>query len=174
MKPSIIARNKRYTHQVQTLLQDLGAYTDDKLNQKPADGGWSAIQIMHHLILSEEYSMNYIRKKMGFGSDFAPNNWSARFRSFLLWASLTSPIKFKSPPAIGRENLPEFATLAETQLRWEQARKAWEDFFEQMPAELSEKLVYKHPRAGKITFMQMLWFFETHFQRHRKQIYRSI
>jgi len=159
---------------VQALLQELAVYDNNRLNQKPADGGWSAIQTMHHLILSEEYSMSYIRKKMGFTTEFEDNNWSARMRSLLLWASLASPFKFKAPAAISTEKLPGYATLAETRQRWEQARMDWESFFEQIPAELTNKLVYKHPRAGKITFMQMLWFFETHFQRHRKQIYRGV
>ena len=174
MKSSIISRNKRYTNLVQALLQELAAYDDKRLNQKPADGGWSAIQTMHHLILSEEYSMSYIRKKMGFTNEFEDNNWSARMRSFLLWASLASPFKFKAPVAIGTEKLPEYATLTDTREHWEQARADWEVFFEQLPEALSNKLVYKHPRAGKITFMQMLWFFETHFQRHKKQIYRCV
>ncbi len=174
MKSSIISRNQRYSQMVQVLLQELAAYDDERLNRKPSDGGWSAIQTMHHLILSEEYSMSYIRKKMGFTTEFEDNNWSARMRSFLLWASLASPIKFKAPAAISTEKLPAYATLEDARQRWEQARQDWESFFEQMPPELSNKLVYKHPRAGKITFMQMLWFFETHFKRHRKQIYRSV
>lgn len=174
MKPSIISRNKRYTQNVQALLQALSKYDDDTLNRIPADGGWSAIQTMHHLILSEEYSMNYIRKKMGFTSEFEPKNASSRMRSFLLWASLRSPIKFKAPPAISKEFLPEYVTLADTSSRWMAARKTWEDFFDQMPDKLSNRLVYKHPRAGKITFMQMLNFFETHFGRHKKQVYRSL
>ena len=68
MKPSIISRNKQYSQRLQTLLQELAAFDDEKLNRKPADGGWSAIQTMHHLILSEEFSMRYIQKKMGFTS----------------------------------------------------------------------------------------------------------
>lgn len=174
MKSSIISRNQRYSNMVQALLQELTAYDDERLNQKPADGGWSAIQTVYHLILSEEYSMSYVRKKMGFTMDFEDNNLSARMRSLLLWASLASPIKFKAPVAISTEKLPTYATLEDARQRWEQARLDWESFFEQMPTELSNKLVYKHPRAGKITFMQMLWFFETHFHRHKKQIYRSV
>lgn len=159
---------------VQALLQELSRYDDEKLNRRPVDGGWSAIQTMHHLILSEEFSMSYLQKKMGFTSTFEDNNWSARLRSLLLWISLTSPVKFKAPAAIGPENLPDFASLAATQQRWEEVRLVWDAFFEQLPPELSNKLVYKHPRAGKITFMQMLSFFETHFKRHKKQIFRSL
>lgn len=173
MKSSIISRNKKYTESIDAFLRQMSEYSDEQLNRKPADGGWSAMQTMHHLILSEEYSMSYIRKKMGFTSDFAPIDWSARGRSFLLWASLKSPIKFKSPPAIGQEFLPEFATLAETQKRWEAARLTWEEFFDQMPDHLTDKLVYKHPRAGKISWMHTLNFFETHFARHRKQARRA-
>lgn len=174
MKSSIISRNQRYSETVRKFLQSMSKHTDEQLNRKPEDGGWSAIQTMHHLVLSEEFSMSYIRKKMGFTADFAPADWSARARSFLLWASLRSPVKFKAPPAIGQEHLPAYATLAETQERWEKARRTWEDFFEQMPEHLSDKLVYKHPRAGKISWMQTLAFFEVHLARHSKQAIRAV
>ncbi len=174
MKASILSRNQRYGNQVQSLLDSLNSYSEEQLNRKPADGGWSPMQVLHHLILSEELSMAYVRKKMGFTSEFENNNASARLRSLLLWLSLNMPFKYAAPRAIGSENLPEHATLADTRTKWQEARRVWDDFFEQMPVELSNKLVYKHPRAGKVTWLQMLAFFETHLARHRKQIFRNL
>jgi uncharacterized damage-inducible protein DinB len=174
MKSSIISRNQRYGAQVQSLLDSLGAYSNEQLNRKPADGGWSPMQVLYHLALSEELSMAYVRKKMGFTSEFEENNVKARLRSFVLWFSLKMPFRYAAPRAIGKEFLPENSTLEETRAKWEEARRVWDSFFEQLPTELANKLVYKHPRAGRVTWLQMLGFFETHLARHKKQIFKNL
>lgn len=173
MKQTILSRNRNYSARVQLLLDSLSSYSEEQLNKKPADGGWSPIQILHHLAMSEELSLAYTRKKMGFSSDFEENNLAARVRSLLLRISLHLPVRYAAPPAIDTDKLPAFATFAETRAKWEQARAAWTQFFEQMPDALANKLVYKHPRAGRVTWLQMLSFFNTHMERHRKQIYRQ-
>lgn len=173
MKKTILSRNLNYSAKVQSLLDSLSAYSDEQLNKKPADGGWSPIQILHHLAMSEELSLAYTRKKMGFSSDFEDNNLAAWARSLLLRISLHLPVRYAAPPAIDTDNLPVFASFADTRAKWEQARADWTQFFEQMPDALANKLVYKHPRAGRVTWLQMLSFFNTHMERHKRQIFRQ-
>lgn len=170
----ILQQNNTYTQSVTTILAEMQQHSEALLNSRPTDGGWSAIQTMHHLILSEELSLTYVRKKLSFDPSFDTVGLGARWRSFLLWLSLSSPFKFKAPPFISKENLPEHASLADTRERWLKARADWAEFFEKMPDTLLDKEVYKHPRAGKISWGGMLWFFDTHFKRHRKQIIRVL
>ncbi|MBK8193741.1 MAG: DinB family protein [Lewinellaceae bacterium] len=173
-KSALIARNQRYAQQVNTLLADMEKYTGEMLNRKPADGGWSAIQTMHHLILTEELSLAYVKKKMSFNPEFGKTGPGALWRGFLLWAYLSTPFKFKAPKTVSDESLPASATLAETRRRWQDARDAWSDFFEQMPEETAALAVYRHPRAGRLGWTQMMSFFETHLGRHEKQIRRAL
>lgn len=173
-KSALIARNRRYAQQVGALLADMENRSEEILNRKPADGGWSAIQTMHHLILTEELSLAYVKKKMSFNPEFEKTGPGALLRGFLLWAYLSTPFKFKAPKTVGDESLPASATLAETRRRWQDARDAWSDFFEQMPEAMAGLAVYKHPRAGRLGWAQMLAFFETHLNRHAKQIHRAI
>lgn len=174
MKTAILQKNALYGKRIEDLFAQLDKHSDELLNRTPDGGGWSAIQTMHHLLLTEEKSMAYIRKKLSFNPKLSRIGPGAHWRSFLLWAYLNTPIKFKAPAAVGDENLPQQATLAETKNRWQAIRQEWNTFFEQMPADLVDKAVYKHPRAGKLGFLQLLGFFMTHLKRHRRQIFRAL
>ncbi len=82
--------------------------------------------------------------------------------------------KFKAPKNVGDDNLPSYATLSDTRARWQKARAGWTDFFNNLPEDMAGKAVYKHPRAGRLGWPQMLAFFETHFDRHVKQVKKAI
>lgn len=173
-RSEILQQNNAYTQSVTTILAEMKQHSETVLNRRPTDGGWSAIQTMYHLILSEELSLAYVRKKLSFDPPFDTVSLGARWRSFLLWLSLSLPFKFKAPAAISKEALPDHATLADTSDRWLKIRADWAEFFEKIPDTLLDKEVYKHPRAGKISWGGMLWFFETHCKRHHKQIIRVL
>lgn len=174
MKKAIISRNERYNRLVTNLLAELKAYDDAALNRKPSGGGWSAIQTAHHLMLSEELSLAYVKKKLSFNPELEKTGLGARVRGFFLWLYLSAPIKFKAPPNVGDDKLPDRASFADTSARWQKIRGEWTDFFENMPEELADKAVYRHPRAARLGWHQMLSFFETHFARHSKQIRRAL
>ncbi len=174
MKAAILRKNERYDAQVRQLFDTLAPYPDDQLNRKPAAGGWSAIQTLHHLILTEEVSLRYVHKKLSFGPVTEKVDFGTQWRSFWLSAYLWSPLKFKAPDMVGDTHLPVFATLAETRTRWEQTRQAWAQYLTDLPDELLDKQVYKQPVAGRLGWLQTLQFFESHFRRHRKQALRAI
>jgi hypothetical protein len=174
MKEKIRAAHARYDAQVHALLQEFSPLSDDLLNRKPADGGWSAIQTLHHLILVEENSLAYLRKKLSFNPVLEKPGLGSWARSILLGITLRSPLKFKAPKAAGNERLPEYATFPETMAQWQKIRTEWLEFFENMPAELLDKAVYNHPRAGRLSWLQMLDFIHTHFERHCDQARRAI
>lgn len=174
MKEKILVANARFSAQVEVLLSELFTLDHERLNRKPADGGWSAIQTLHHLILVEENSLAYIRKKLSFNPQLekaGPGSW---WRSLLLNVTLRIPIKFKAPKSAGNELIPDSDTLIAVSARWQKIRGEWQEFFEKMPAELVDKAAYKHPRAGRLSWLQMLDFFVAHFERHRGQVHRAV
>ncbi|MFN0035986.1 MAG: DinB family protein [Saprospiraceae bacterium] len=174
MKEKILAANARYSAQVGALLNELAPLDDELLNRKPADGGWSAMQTLHHLILVEENSMAYIRKKLSFNPTFEKAGMGAWGRMVLLRITLRSPFKFSAPKSAGNEQIPDTALLEEARARWQKIREEWSEFFENLPADLADKAAYKHPRAGRLNWMQMLGFFSVHFERHRGQVRRAV
>lgn len=172
MKKKLTEADHGYRRQIDALMRETSGYSNEALNRKPAAGGWSAIQVMHHLILSEEMSLRYVHKKMSFDNDYPKTGFREAWRYFLLWAFLNLPFKWKAPERIGGnpEVLPDFATHAETFERWFKIRDEWSSFFEKMSDELAVRTVYKHPRVGKIGWKHMIGFFREHFNRHHKQI----
>jgi len=174
MKKKIYSAHARYDAKVKAILQEFAPLNNDLLNRKPADGGWSAIQTLHHLILVEENSLAYLRKKLSFGPVLEKSGLGSWTRSLLLGLTLRSPLKFKAPKAAGNERLPEHATFIDTQAQWQKIRTEWQEFFEEMPAEWQDKAVYKHPRAGRLSWMQMLNFISIHFDRHLEQARRAV
>ncbi len=176
MKKKLVQSDNNYTAAVEDLLKNLDQYDDERLNQKPPDGGWSPMQVMHHLILSEEMSLRYVEKKMSFESAYPVTGFKETWRSFLLWAFLTLPFKWKAPEKIGGdpEVLPAFSSKQKTFERWRAIRSAWAQLIQNMPDDLARRTVYKHPRAGKIGWTHMVSFFGTHLSRHRKQIMKAL
>lgn len=167
-------RNERYNQLINNLFTEITAYGDEILNRKPTRGGWSALQTVHHLVLTEELSLAYVKKKLSFNPELEPAGPGTRWRGFLLWLYLSTPLKFKAPKNVGDDNIPDRSTLAETRARWQKVRTEWTVFFAQMPDNLADKALYKHPRAGRLGWQQMLAFFETHFNRHLKQVRNAI
>lgn len=146
----------------------------EELNHAPGPGKWSAIQVMHHLIISEELSLGYLKKKTSFQSNFEKAGLKTSLRKGLLKIYLSLPFKFKAPKGVSDEALPAFGTLEETMDRWEKARQAMAAFLSQAPEGYSDKEIYRHPFAGKLTLEGMLEFFLAHFRRHREQVIRTL
>ena len=173
-KKKVLELNEQYETKVKKLLEDLSSYSFEQLNLKPSTGGWSVMQNLHHLILSEETSMRYIQKKLSFNPKLTNVGLAEKWRGFVVWAYLSTPFKFKAPAVVGDENLPDSSTLQETQEKWLAIRLDWKRFFQDMPEDLANKTVYKHIIAGKLGWAQMLGFYNVHFDRHLKQIRNTL
>ncbi|MEO1515220.1 MAG: DinB family protein [Bacteroidota bacterium] len=156
------------------LLEELKVYSDDQLNRKPSPEQWSVIQVMHHLMLSESLSLKYINKKLSFNPTLKKAGIKARMRLLLLKGYMASPFKAKAPGVISGEQLPEFATFWDTAKRWKQQRQELRQFLSELPKDILNKEVYKHPFAGRMSIDGMLGFFQAHFNRHHKQIQRVL
>jgi hypothetical protein len=147
---------------------------DEELNRAPGPGKWSAIQVMHHLIISEELSLKYVRKKLSFKPELQKAGFSERFRRMLLKIYLGLPFKFKAPKGVNDDALPAHVSFSETARRWDAIRLDLAGFLEGVSQDLFDKELYKHPAAGKMTLHGMLDFYLAHFRRHREQIIRTL
>jgi len=174
MHTKLLAKNAAYQRQVEDLLTEISALGDTALNKRPPGGGWSVVQVMHHLIISEEQSLRYVQKKLSFNPKLNDSGLMEWLRARTLWFYLNVPIKFKAPPMVGDENLPEFATLEDTRERWLKIRGDWAGYLDKMPPEVAGKAVYRHPIAGRLGWAGMFTFFTTHLTRHLKQIRRTL
>lgn len=155
------------------LLTDLDGYAEQKLNLKPNADAWSVFQVMHHLILSEQTSLRYIQKKLSFNPELKKAGIMAGMRHLFLKNYLKYPLKVKAPTLVS-DSIPEQSTFWEVAKSWKNERQALRTLLNTLPPEIYSKEIYKHPMTGKVTLAAMLDFFQAHFDRHKKQIHRTL
>jgi len=158
--------------ELRDLFESLKDYSDLQLNRRPANGKWSILQNMHHLILSEGYALKYLKKKLGFNPTLKNANLITFFRSGLLGIYMGAGIKREAPKAVDTDELPNDTKFWETIKLWKGQRKELRTFLQDLTPEFYKKEFYKHPFVGKLTIFQMLKFFQQHFRRHQKAIER--
>lgn len=161
-------------HELQQLLDQLRPYSHEVLNQSPKPGAWSAMQVLHHVKLSEFYSQQYCEKKLSFEPQLKQAGWLENVRAKLVVGYLRAPFRVKAPKAIAGPALPEESQLSAIETEWKAQRKSLAQFMAKLPDQYLDKAVYKHPMGGRLSFMGMLDFFQAHFRRHQQQIWRSI
>jgi hypothetical protein len=173
---SIQSANARHNVAIERLFEELSQHSEAVLNRAPANGGWTAMQNVHHLILAERFALSYVLKKMADETNFEPANLRSWWRSLLLQMYMRLPKKIQAPPAVGGnpEVLPAYSTIVEAKAVWQAVRTEWTQFFEGLSPALADKLVYKHPAAGRLSWLGMIGFWSVHLDRHTKQIRRTI
>ncbi|MEM1216120.1 MAG: DinB family protein [Bacteroidota bacterium] len=160
--------------QLNELLKDLANYTSAQLNRVPAPGSWSALQVLNHLQLSEQFSRQYCEKKLSFKPKLPKAGLTASVRSKIVTTYLQSPLKAKAPKFIAGSALPATDELDNVAQKYQHQRQKLARFLATVDEEYLDKQVYKHPLGGRLSIEGMLLFFNAHFQHHRKQIYRAL
>lgn len=155
------------------LLTELDNYSESKLNQKPTPKSWSVFQIIHHLIRTEGYSLKYVQKKLSYNPTLKNANSITHIRVFFAKLYNQLPFKIKAPESVG-EGLPELSAFWETAKVWTNQREELRAYLKELPESTFKKEVYKHPLFGRMTIGGMLTFFEEHFERHQRQIYKTL
>ena len=154
------------------LFEDLRSYDNEVINKKPKPGAWSIAQVIEHLIMAEEFSLQYLQKKTLDTSKVPVAGLSSSWRFFLTRTVFVMNIKYKAPTIINpTEN---FASIQQLESRWAKVRKDTYDLLNRLPEADLKKEIWKHAIAGKMNIYQMLAFFNIHFSRHRKQVYRTL
>lgn len=174
MPPSLQYRLDALDAALDALVDELSGHSIEALQQPPAPGQWSALQVMQHLMRSEELSMQYLRKKLSYQPELQKAGMAAALRSRLLRFYLRLPFKFKAPAPVDASTFKTDVSLDELARRWRANRRELRAFLDGLPADLYDKEVYKHPFAGRLTLMGMVDFFDGHFRRHREQIRRGL
>jgi DinB superfamily len=154
------------------LMLKLSRFDDTVLNKKPNADAWSINQVMQHLMVGELLSHQYLEKKLSFGVNVPKAGIKSRFRRLGLSMAFAFPFKYKAPQAI--EPLAEFKEFNDLKIHWASQRLALHDFLSKMPDRVIDGEIWRHIIAGKMNIPQMLSFFNEHFDRHSKQIDRTI
>lgn len=154
------------------IFQFLGQYTHAQHNQSPAKGGWSAIQVVQHLLSAETSTLHYLKKKTADVSRSKKAGVMAFFRSVLLNTMLALPLKFKAPAIVAE--VPASGDLQAIQAQWAAVRAELQSLLASLSEADYDRELFLHPVAGKLNLYQMLDFMQAHIQHHLPQIHRTI
>ena len=175
MKEKTFEKLQTLNEQLDNLHQFLTDYDSDTLNKRPKPGVWSALDVAQHLRLSESMSHQYLKKKLsGDPEKIGKAGLLSSLRSMAITLFMRSPAKRRAPKVVNESTFPERSDLDELMQSWKKERQELETFLRKQPDIMFEKESYRHPVGGHLSLLGMLRFFEEHFERHRRQIERTL
>jgi hypothetical protein len=142
------------------------------LNRPRADGGWSVLQVLHHVIVAESGTLRYISKKMLAGPSLPRAGLKSRLRLWALQVTLASPLRFRAPGTIG--DVPDETDPAELKAHWDDVRVSWKEFLDGFPGELLDRMVFRHGMVGLMGLRDTLGFLQSHLDHHVRQVERLL
>ncbi len=173
MKPALQRNFDKLDAKLAELLKQLQKYSDSDLNWKPAPDQWSVMQVLQHLMLAEGYAHQYIQKKLSFEPQLKKVGVFTACRRSAIRMVMKSPFQITAPDAVD-EALPEHSSFWDVAKQWKQQRIDLQAYLNELPEDTLKREIYKHPFIGRLGVKGMTIFFETHFNRHHKQINRIL
>ncbi|MFN0033085.1 MAG: DinB family protein [Flavobacteriales bacterium] len=151
-------------------LKPLKVWSDDELQWQPAEG-WSANQVIEHIMSAEMGTLGYMKKKSSSGWDTLEVTGEEHIKnSIAVNTRLASHERYKAPSV-----LPEptgHFTFAQMTTHWGRLRKEMEEFFATVNPEHYDRLVFRQPAAGMLNVLQAIEFMFNHIRHHMAQIER--
>ena len=155
------------------LMAELSKASNYKLSLKPSKDRWSINEILTHLVTSEQLTLRYLKKK-SLGVDQLRNSGvSEKIRYAILKISQRLPLKYKAPKQV-LSNTPEPLPFLQLPVIWSATRRDLEVFLDSIAEDNVNKLIYKHPVAGRFDIAQCLMFMREHYLHHLPQIKRLL
>lgn len=163
---------ERIEKQRNALLDDVAGMTHVQLTYRPEPDAWCILEVFVHLMTAEANGLKYMNKKLlGDIETLEQSGFMTNVRLGILNGFLRLPIKFKAPEAASFEPR-DYYDFKEIRAEWDELREAWKEFLDQFDKPSANKLIFKHPIAGKFNVMQTLQFLGEHVEHHVKQVER--
>ncbi|TVR19127.1 MAG: DinB family protein [Balneolaceae bacterium] len=168
MKRKLYQAYDKLERQREKILQKTEGLNGDQLSRNPAEGKWSILQILAHLVKAESLSLTFIERSYSRYSELPDAGISSAIRFQLLKWGLKLPISYKAPAMADTTGYnPDFDELIND---WEKVRDRLKLFIEECDDASLGKSVYKHPRAGDLNVLQATKFMQFHVAHHEKQL----
>lgn len=154
------------------LLDSVAGMTHIQLTYRPEPGAWCILEVFVHLMTAETNGLKYMMKKMqGDVEKMEKSGFAAQIRAGLLNGFLRLPVKYKAPEVASFEPR-EYYDFKEIRAEWDELRQDWQEFLDNFDKPTAEKLIFKHPIAGRFNAIQTLRFMFEHVEHHVKQVER--
>lgn len=157
----------------QELLAKLDQLEEATLQLAPNPDAWSVLQIISHLEKIDAGTHAYIEKKLSHNPVLKKSGIFTQIKSFALHLALKIPrAKYKAPKKLIAK--PTEESYSELKSKWKETRSKMEEIFEPMSEELLHAEFFNNINVGHIKILQQMSFLNLHFDRHRKQIDRTL
>jgi len=155
------------------LMAELSNASGDTLSLKPSKDKWSVNEILTHLVTSEQLTIRYLKKKSLGVEQLRNSGLAEKIRYAVLEISQRLPLKFKAPKHLV-SNTPEALAFPQLLTSWNATRQELKEFLNSITDRNVNKLIYKHPVAGRFDVSQCLMFMREHYHHHLPQIKRLL
>lgn len=149
-------------------LKKVAGLTNEQLNKIPAEGGWSAAQTLYHCAFAESGTILVINKNLAENTVQAKSDFGSVIRNIALVIFLKLPLKFKAPKQVSK--VPENITIEELKKYFDKNSEDFKKILQDLPSELEDKFIFKHPRSGLFNIIQTLNFTREHYLHHERQL----
>ena len=167
MKKAINEKINRLNKDTEEIYNSIDNIPIEKLSDKSY--GWSIIQVLSHLNSAETASLKYMQKKIGAGDKMQNSGLGNAFRMWFSNMAQKSSLKWKAPSYISN---PDSYEYDEIKSKWAATRQSIQQFVDEYPEQWLNKLVYKHPLAGRQNLESAVDSFIYHQIHHIHQINR--
>lgn len=147
------------------VLDAVDGLSDDQLNQKPAEGEWSPMEILEHLNLMESYIAKNISRELA-----SERNEKVIKKPIQL--TVSRMVKVDAPAPVAPTG--EFIPLQDMKSRLVKSRLLLDSIYEGTTEDVLESKSMKHPVFGKVPLVQWFPFIGLHEKRHLKQLEKTI
>jgi hypothetical protein len=140
---------------------------EDQRSSQPAEGKWSLLQVVEHLVLAEEGTLKVFEQG-------PPPEPKVKVRSVLALRAIEGLFGLRLRLPVPSKSLtpttPE--SLEPLRVRWVAAGKGIAQYVGALEPDDLRKPRFRHPVAGWLTAAQGIDFLERHIRHHERQIHR--
>ena len=151
-------------------IQQIESLTAEERGQFP-ESGWNMLQVMEHVITSEQGTFGYLEKKTQAPySEIPLTDETMQQNGEKLKDALLSDNRWKAPQVLpdptGAQSFENMSTY------WDNLRSQYFKFLEDLDEQYYKRQVFKHPFSGRLNLFQTLEFQINHIVHHGYQIDR--
>lgn len=154
------------------LFSELDKIDKTHLIQKSSEEKWSIIQILQHLLKSEQLSVISIKHTISKDKKIKESNIMSYLRGIVLKLALNTNFKFKALQNVSE--LSNNVNLDDIKTKWAKVRKTLREIIETTDVQILKSDIFAHPLAGKMNLNAAINFMQAHFDHYKKQIYKYL
>jgi len=140
----------------------------EQFNKIPSKGGWSIGQTLYHCAFVESGVILVINKNLSENKTTLKSDLVSKLRSLLLVGFLKSPLKIKAPKVASK--VPDTISVEDIKKYFDKNAVDFKKLLNELPVELEDKFIFKHPLAGLFNIKQTIGFTTEHYLHHEQQL----